>query len=107
MHFGIKSAKIKKILAHANYIRTPELSIKYLADEHYYYTVVVPKKLGNAVKRNKVKRVIREIMRRNSDINPNGYYIIYFNQQCDQLNRQFLLNNLKDIIKKVSQKRTS
>ena len=102
MYFSVKSATAKKINACANSIRTPNLSVKYLSGTHFRFSVVVSKKQGNAVERNRVKRVIREIVRQKKDVFPTGYYLIYFNQQCDRLFKDSIANDLDEILKKLS-----
>lgn len=101
MHFSVKTASAKKINACVNAVRTKSISVKYLPDHDYRFSVVVSKKQGNAVKRNRIKRVIREIMRNNKEVFPDGCYILYFNQNCDQFNRETVLNDLKEIMQKL------
>lgn len=103
MYFRLKSTKAKKPSTYINSIWTPTISIKYSTDNNYKYTIVIPKKQGNAVKRNRIKRVIREIMRCNRDKYPTGSYMLYINKQCNQLNRELLLNSIEKTIKKISQ----
>lgn len=102
MYFMLKSTKAEKTIAYVNSIWTPTISIKYLTDINYKYIIVIPKKQGNAVKRNRIKRVIREIMRCNRDKYPTGSYMLYINKQCNQLNRELLLNDIEETIKKIS-----
>ena len=102
MYFSVKSATAKKINACANSFRTPTLSVKFLSGSHFRYSVVVSKKQGNAVKRNRIKRVIRELVRQKKDMFPAGYYLIYFNQQCDRLLRDSIANDIDEILKKLS-----
>ena len=79
------------------------ISIKYSTDDTYKYTVIISKKQGNAVKRNRIKRVIREIMRYKRNKYPEGSYMLYVNKRCDKLNRDLLLNDIEEIIKKLFQ----
>ena len=99
MYFSLSSAIAKKINANAKPVRTPTLTIKYLADEQYKYTVVISKKSGNAVQRNRVKRAIRDIMRQNRDKFQNGLYLMYYNKRCDNFDRESLLYDLEKILK--------
>ena len=103
MHFSVNAAKAKQIGAGVTPIRTPTLSIKFLPENDLYkYTVVISKKQGNPVKRNRVKRIIREIMRCNRNRYPNGYYMLYVNKKCDQLKRDILVGDLEKAITKIS-----
>lgn len=102
MYFSVKSTTAKKISTSVKNIWSPTVSVKYVKNHLYRYSVVVSKKQGNAVKRNRIKRVIRDIMRCNRDDFPCGSYIIYYNQQCDRINRKNVLNDIFEIIKKLS-----
>ena len=102
MHFSIKPAKAEKINAYVTSIRSPSINIKYLHGDQYKYTVVVSKKQGNSVKRNRIKRIIREIMRNNRSGFPDGFYLIYFKKKYNQFNRKIILNDIDVLIKKIS-----
>ena len=104
MYFSVTSATAKKITAAAHSVRTPSLTVKYLAGKPLQYSVVVAKKQGNAVQRNRVKRVIREIVKRKKTLFPAGYYLLYFRRQCDRLRRDSVENDLDEIILKLSEK---
>ena len=107
MHFSVNAVKAKQIRANATPIRTPTLSIKFLPETDFYkYTVVISKKQGNPVKRNRVKRIIREIMRCNRNRYPNGSYMLYVNKKCDQLKRDILVSALEKAITKISHHQT-
>ena len=107
MHFSVNAAKAKQISADATPIRTPTLSIKFLPDNTLYkYTVVISKKQGNPVKRNRVKRIIREIMRCNRNRYLSGSYMLYVNKKCDQLKRDILVSDLEKAITKISHNQT-
>lgn len=102
MHFSVKSEKAEKINAYVTSLRSPFISIKYLQGDQYKYTVVISKKQGNSVKRNRIKRIIREIMRNNRSEYPDGFYLIYFNKKCDQFKRKSILNDIDELLKKLS-----
>ena len=102
MHFDVKYKKPEKTNTYVNYIRTSTVGLKFLTDDQYKYTVAISKKQGNAVKRNRIRRVIKEIMRCNQNKYLKGSYVIFVNKKCDQLTRELLLNDLEKIIKKIS-----
>ena len=106
MYFSVKSATAKKIHATGHSVRTPSLTVRYLAGKPLRYSVVVAKKQGNAVQRNRVKRVIREIVKHKKDLFPTGYYLLYFKRQCDRLRRDSVENDFNEIILKLSEKHT-
>jgi len=102
MHFSVKPEKAEKINDYVTSLRSPSISIKYLQGDQYKYTAVISKKQGKSVKRNKIKRIIREIMRNNQSEYPDGFYLIYFNKKCDQFKRKSILNDIDILIKKIS-----
>ena len=103
MHFSVNAAKAKQIGADVTPLRTITHSIKFLPDNDLYkYTVVISKKQGNPAKRNRVRRIIREIMRCNRNRYPNGFYMLYVNKKCDQLKRDILVSDLEKAITKIS-----
>lgn len=57
--------QIKKVLKDGNTFKTSNLRIIYSTnvDENAYLAISVAKKLGIAVKRNRAKRIIREVVR--------------------------------------------
>jgi ribonuclease P protein component len=65
-----------------------------MQSDEYKYSVIVSKKQGNAVKRNRTKRVIREIMRTNETLYPAGLYLIYLNGKCEYLDRQKAISEI-------------
>lgn len=107
MHFGITTTESKRIRAEGIIQRTPIISVKYLHSTLYRYTAVVSKRQGNAVERNRIKRIIREIMRTKEKIYPHGLYLIYFNKNCKEFNRNHAIKNLDDIINIISTKYSS
>ncbi|MFC1489802.1 ribonuclease P protein component [Candidatus Latescibacterota bacterium] len=105
MHFSVPSKSAEKIVKTVKYTRSPSVSVKFIEADKYKYSAVVSKKQGNAAKRNRVKRIIREIMRSRHDVYPSGFYLVYFNRSCNELKRDFLLNDLDETVKKISSRR--
>lgn len=64
------------------------------------FGITLVKKFGNAVKRNKYKRIIREIVRTNQNIfKKDNDYIIIVKKTCENANYNILKNSLVDLLK--------
>lgn len=103
MRSGLKTIDIRNIITSGVSVRKRTISIKYLAGNDYRYSVVVTKKQGNAVQRNRVKRVIREIMRTRKNLYPRGEYLLYFNQKCEDFQREPVSTDINRIIRALPQ----
>ncbi len=101
MHFSVPSATADTISSTVDYLRARSVSIKYLKSEQYKYTAVVSKKQGNSAQRNRVKRIIREIMRNRHGIYPSGFYLIYYNKRCGDFDRDELMIDLDKTVAKI------
>lgn len=63
------------------------------------FGVTLGKKFGNAVHRNKYKRILREIIRNNQKKFENSFdYIIIMKKTCEGLNYKVIENNLLTLI---------
>lgn len=63
------------------------------------FGITLSKKYGNAVKRNKYKRILREIIRINQKKFKNNYdYIIIMKKTCDGLDYKVIENNLLTLL---------
>ncbi len=101
MHFSVKTQSVNKIKECGNSIRSGSVTVKYITHDEYRFSAIISKKQGNAVKRNKVKRIIRDIMMSGINKYPQGLYMIYFNRQCDETNRKNLMNDITNIMNKI------
>ena len=64
------------------------------------FGITLSKKFGNAVKRNRYKRIIREIVRNNIMLFNKEYdYIIIIRKKCDDSNYKIMKENLINLIK--------
>jgi len=102
MRGSLNTRLVKKTNEGGSHFRSRAVSVKYLPCDEYRYTPVVSKKQGNAVKRNRVKRVIRGIMSLQGERFPRGYYLIYFRGPCIEMNRSLLEKNLDTIAMQLS-----
>ena len=98
MYFSLKQSDIQKVNARPHIIRTSMLTVKYLSEDQYKYSVVVSKKQGNAVERNRVKRVVREMMRKHVNHFPKGYYIIYLTKKCSMVKKPLIEAVFREIM---------
>ena len=101
MHFSVKTQSVKNIKECGNSIRSGSVTVKYITHDEYRFSAIISKKQGNAVKRNKVKRIIRDIMMSGRNKYPQGLYMIYFNRQCDETNRKNLMTDITIIMNKI------
>jgi len=103
MRFSITTSQAKKIRSEGTGKRAETVSLKYLEDGDYRFSAVVSKKQGCAAERNRVKRVIREIMREKENVYPPGLYMVYFRGKCLSLNRTRVIRDLDRLMNTLSQ----
>ena len=101
MVFSIPSREARHLCRNVPSKHNRLVSLKYLAGDEYRYSVVVSRKWGNAVKRNRIKRMLREYMRTHREDAPAGSYLIFINRHCDELARDELMNELAAIIHRI------
>ena len=106
MHYGVKTSEVKKINTEGSSERAASIRVRYLENNEYRFSVVVSKKQGKAAERNRVKRVIRELMRGKKEIHPQGLYLIYYTRTCEYFNRAHVESDIKNIMKRISLKKT-
>ena len=80
-------------------------SIYYKESTSTLYGITVPKKVGVAVIRNKLKRQVKNIISNNEKyIQSNYNYVIIIKEPALKLDYKGLTNNLLDLMKKVGTK---
>jgi len=62
---------------------------------------VVAKRQGNAPGRNRVKRIVREVMRAGEGSFPNGCYLVTWHGPCARMNRSELTGSIRAIIETI------
>lgn len=99
-----KKEEFNNFIKYSKYIKSPNFII-YIRKALYTYPrfgIAISKKVGNAVKRNKLKRQIREIISLNKDIFPKDKdYIIMIKKSCIELPFQNMNNDLIKLIEEI------
>lgn len=90
MHFSVDTKTATRIRMGGSYLRSGLVSLRFLPDEAYRYSPVVSKKQGTSVRRNRIKRVLRDIMRAGVGTYPTGSYLVYYNGTSAPVSRSEL-----------------
>jgi len=103
MHFSVNASMAKKIRENGFSKHAGSISVKYLPEHDYRYTPVISKRQGTSVARNRVKRIMRELMRCNEHRYPAGLFLTYFNRQCSQFNRKKVSLEIDEVMKCIAE----
>jgi ribonuclease P protein component len=101
MRFSVDKKAAKTVRAEGQTFRTSTSTVKYLNTNEYRYSVVLSKKQGTAVQRNRIKRVVREIMRKNVTAYPTGSYIVFIKGAYKEFDVNQVKNDLDAVIKVI------
>jgi ribonuclease P protein component len=101
MYFSVDSKTAHRIRESGQYIRQGTVSLRYLPGDSYLYSPVVSKKQGGAVLRNRVKRVIREIMRNGAGRYPEGAYLVFYNGYSPLPDRKIISGDIDKVMSSI------
>ena len=97
-----KSETFTEIINNKQSVKSKYFSIYYIQSDKTLYGITIPKKIGKAHVRNKLKRQIKNIIITNEfDIQKNYNYVIILKEASLNLNYEELKKELLYIIKKV------
>ena len=97
-----KSATFTEIIENKKGVKNKYFSIYYQESDKKLYGITVPKKIGKAHVRNKIKRQIKNIIINNEfDIQNNFNYVIIIKEAILELDYQSIKNELLNLFKKV------
>ena len=100
-----KSEDFSNIISTGNKYKNKYFSLYYKESNSTLYGITVPKKVGIAVIRNKLKRQLKNIISNNEKyIQSNHNYVIIIKEPALNLDYEGLTNNLLDLMKKVGTK---
>ena len=100
-----KSEDFSTIISNQKYFKNKYFSIYYKESDKTLYGITVPKKVGKAVIRNKLKRQVKNIISNNEKyIQSNYNYVIIIKEPALKLDYEGLISNLLDLMKKVGTK---
>lgn len=100
-----KSEDFSIIISNKQSYKNKYFSVYYKESNNTLYGITVPKKIGHAVLRNKLKRQVKNIITNNEKyIQSNYNYVIIIKEPSVSLNYEGLTNYLLDLMKKVGNK---
>ena len=100
-----KSEDFSTIISNQKYFKNKYFSLYYKESDTTLFGITVPKKVGKAVYRNKIKRRVKNIISKNENyIQSNYNYVIIIKEPALKLDYEGLISNLLDLMKKVGTK---
>ena len=100
-----KSEDFSNIISNKQNFKNKYFSLYYKESKNTLFGITVPKKVGKAVIRNKLKRQLKNIISNNEKhIQTNYNYVIIIKEPALNLNYEELTLNILDLMKKVGTK---
>lgn len=98
-----KSQEFQSIINTGKFIKNKYFSIYYINNEGCKFGITVPKKTGNAVLRNKIKRQIKNIIDHNKkDIQKQRHYVIIIKRSVLDIDYKQCENYLMELFIKIN-----
>ena len=100
-----KSNDYTKVINKNNKLKNKYYSLFYIKSDNTLFGISIPKKIGNAVIRNKNKRQKKNIIDNNKNNIQNGYnYVIIIRKEILSLSYQEKEQELINLFKKIGEK---
>ena len=100
-----KSEDYSEIIKNCPKYKNKYFSLYYKESKNNLFGITVPKKIGKAIIRNKLKRQVKNIITTNEKyIQSNYNYVIIIKEPSLKLDYEGLTTNLLDLMKKVGTK---
>lgn len=100
-----KSNDYTKVINKNKKLKNKYYSLFYIKSDNTLFGISIPKKIGNAVIRNKNKRQIKNIIDNNKNNIQNGYnYVIIIRKEILSLSYQEKEQELINLFKKIGEK---
>ncbi len=99
-----KRSDYNRIKKHKNIVKTKSCIVNFAKNhcEGKRLGLIVTKKYGNAVTRNTIKRIVREIFRKNQELFPENRDIVFiFTRKLREIKYRELEIEIKKILKRV------
>ena len=104
--YSLKSSNdFNKVINNGNKLRSKYLFISTMKSDDFKVGISVPKKLGNAVFRNKNKRIVRHIIRELKPYDLKVHMVIILKKEFTELSFDKKLMILKRDLDKVTQQK--
>lgn len=101
-----KSGDVERVVARGRGFFNHSFSIRYSPGPVTRFAVVVSTKVSkSAVRRNRIKRIVREHLKRNLLSFPPGDYVVAARQPCGKAEDKTVLANLKDLTARILRKK--
>lgn len=94
MHFSVDTKMACVLRESGLSVRRGAVHVRYLPGDSYRYSPVVSKRQGCAAERNRIKRITREILRKNAGENPKGSYLVFLRGECSALNHDIIARDI-------------